>query len=77
MSNHFEGEYVHIPSGTTIYQFDSDGSVVSFRHLPRPVALMFLGQPSPESPYYKVFYLGDTYMIDKQHVYKLGEENEK
>ncbi len=74
MTNPFEGEYVHVPSGTTIYQFDPHGSVTSFKHISKPVALMFLGESSPKSPYCKVFYLGATYMVKRQHIYKLGEK---
>jgi|TARA_R110002020_G_scaffold409026_1_gene618814 hypothetical protein len=75
MSNWLEGEYVHVPSGTTVYQLDPEGSVKSFKHISQPVALMFLGE-AELSPYYRVFYLGGTYLIDRQHVYKLGEEND-
>jgi len=74
MNNLFKGEYVHVPSGTTLFKLDSRGSVRSFKHITKPAHLMFLGEDR-RSSYYKVFYLGDTYLIDKEHVYKLGEES--
>lgn len=75
MSNLLEGEYVHVPSGTTMYQMDTSGSVLSFKHVSKPVVLMFLGQ-SEHSSFCKVFYRGDIYLIDRHHVYKLGEQSD-
>ena len=66
-----KGEYVHVPGGTNIFQFDTSGSVRSFRHIPRPSALMFLGE---DGDYYKIFYNGEVYMIEKHNVYNLGEK---
>lgn len=73
MNNFNKGEYVHIPGGTNIFQFDTSGSVKVFRHIPKPSALMLLGE---EGDYYKVFYTGEVYLISKHNVYSLGEDSE-
>ena len=64
---------MHVPGGTNIFQLDISGGVRSFRHIPKPSALMFLGE---EGQYYKVFYTGEVFLINKKNVYNLGEDSE-
>lgn len=73
MNNFSKGDYVHVPGGTNIFQFDLGGSVKMFRHISKPSALMFLGE---SGEYYKVFYTGEVYLINKKNVYNLGDDSE-
>ena len=75
MSRIFEsGEYIHIPSETYIFKMLGDGIITQHKKLiDRPQVLMCLG-PSTTGQYYKVFYDGETYFIDKENAYEIGEK---